>query len=251
MTTEGKDYILNLDGFQDDNIWKNFIENEMKDKYFKVIQKKINLRGGIIYPPSNFVFNAFINTPFDKVKVIIIAQDPYINENQAHGLAFSVKDGTKPPPSLINIFKELENNDVEFKIPNPLHGDLTCWTKQGILLLNACLTVIKGKSNSHSSYGWYTFTDKVIKYLSDNHEGLVFLLWGAFAQKKSELIDDKKHLIIKTSHPSPLGANSTNNPFLGSRCFKLCNNYLLENNKVPINWNLEEKKKSKTIKKKN
>lgn len=190
-----------------------------------------------VYPPRELVFNAMRITPFERVRVAIIGQDPYINEHrelgpEAHGLCFSVREGIPAPPSLKNIFKEIDDS---------LHGgrqrrvstDLTRWARQGVLLLNASLTVEAGRSNSHASLGWHVITDDIIKTVSNEHEHVVFMLWGAFAQKKTELIDLTKHLVLKTSHPSPLSAHKG---FLGSGVFLKCNRYLKKNGYPEIDW---------------
>ena len=187
--------------------------------------------GQKVYPKGSDIFNAFLQTPFDEVKVVILGQDPYHGENQAHGLSFSVQKGITPPPSLKNIFKELQTDIPGFKTPD--HGDLTAWAKQGILLLNASLTVRAGSPGSHQKKGWETFTDKVISTISHKKTGVVFILWGAFAQAKSELIDQTKHFIIKSPHPSPFSAERG---FFGSKPFSKTNAILEKEGKKPINW---------------
>ena len=197
-----------------DNSWNEILEEEFEKKYFidlvSNIRKLIN-DGNIIYPASKNILNAFNLTKFNEVKVIIIGQDPYHNPGQAHGLSFSVPDGEKKPPSLVNIFKEL-SSDIQINVPNS--GNLEKWAKQGVLLLNASLTVEENKPMSHSKIGWQKFTDNVIKLLSDNKENLVFILWGKFAQTKEIFIDETRHFIIKSAHPSPLSAY---NGFFGSK----------------------------------
>jgi uracil-DNA glycosylase len=192
--------------------------------------------GSKVYPPPELVFNTMRLVPFDDVKVVIIGQDPYINEcdgiAEAHGLCFSVKKGIPAPPSLKNIFKEI-NRSIYGDEQKDFSTDLTRWSKQGVLLLNASLTVIAGRSNSHAKLGWHKLTDDIITTLSEKREGVVFMLWGAFAQKKESLINKSKHKIIKTSHPSPLSAHRG---FLGSGVFVNCNSYLTANNKKPIEW---------------
>lgn len=188
--------------------------------------------GKIIYPASKYIFNAFNSTPLDQVKVVIIGQDPYHGPNQAHGLCFSVQPGIAIPPSLQNIFKE-QHSDLGISIPK--HGCLQSWADQGVLLLNATLTVEHSKAGSHQGKGWETFTDKVIHLVSEKTSGVVFLLWGSYAQKKSELIDSAKHLILKAPHPSPLSAHRG---FLGCGHFSKANQYLAQNNKVPVTWAL-------------
>jgi uracil-DNA glycosylase len=193
--------------------------------------------GVVVLPPEHEVFAAFNFTPFDQVKVVILGQDPYHGLNQAHGLAFSVRHGVPPPPSLKNIFAELASDpDVSppFKIPS--HGNLEPWAKQGVLLLNAVLTVQLGMANSHANKGWERFTDAAIRHLSDQRRGLVFLLWGVYAQKKAALIDTTKHHILTAAHPSPLSAQR----FFGCRHFSRANRLLVEQNQTPVDWTLHE-----------
>ena len=187
----------------------------------------------MVFPPSSLIFNAFNLTPFDDVKVVILGQDPYHNIGQAHGLAFSVPDNIQKPPSLINIFKEL-NQDMG--LPIPTHGNLEKWAKEGVLLLNASLTVRAHMAASHAKIGWQHFTDAAIKALSDKKQNLVFILWGNYAIAKENLIDHNKHLILKTVHPSPLSASRG---FFGCRHFSKTNEYLIKNNIKPINWEIE------------
>jgi uracil-DNA glycosylase len=186
----------------------------------------------IIYPPSAEIFNAFNLTPLDKVKVVILGQDPYHGPNQAHGLCFSVRKGIKPPPSLVNIFKEL-HQDVG--IPIPEHGELTSWARQGVFLLNAILTVRQSEAGSHQGKGWEMFTDQVIRSLNEKRENLVFMLWGKYAIAKSALIDPNRHLVLTAPHPSPFSAHTG---FLGCRHFSAANRYLTEHDLTPINWAL-------------
>ena len=186
----------------------------------------------IIYPPMNDLFNAFKLTPYSSVKVVILGQDPYHGEGQAHGLCFSVKEGVKPPPSLVNIYKEIEN---DLGIPAPKSGCLTKWATQGVMLLNTTLSVREGKPNSHSKCGWQDFTDEVIRLLSQREEPMVFLLWGANARSKKKLINSKKHLILESVHPSPLSAF---NGFFGCKHFSRANDFLINNGIKPIDWNL-------------
>ena len=190
--------------------------------------------GQKVYPKGSDIFNAFRQTPFDDVKVVILGQDPYHGENQAHGLSFSVQKGITPPPSLKNIYKELQNDIPGFQAPD--HGDLTSWAKQGALLLNASLTVRAGSPGSHQKKGWETFTDKVISTISEKKTGVVFILWGAFAQAKSELIDQTKHFIIKSPHPSPFSAERG---FFGSKPFSKTNAILEKEGKKPIDWQID------------
>jgi uracil-DNA glycosylase len=212
--------------------WKEVLQNEFKKDYFK--QLKLFLLDEkskhTIYPPGSLIFNAFNLTPFNKVKVVIIGQDPYHGKGQAHGLSFSVPDGIKFPPSLKNIFKELTNN---LGISTPTNGNLTCWAKQGVLLLNATLTVREKQAGSHQGKGWEIFTDRVIRLISDKKEHVVFILWGNFAHQKESLIDTSKHYIIKSAHPSPFSAHRG---FFGSKPFSKTNAKLKEWNLEPIDW---------------
>ena len=214
--------------------WLKFIKSEFDKEYMKNIKKSIlNYKesGKIIYPKNNEIFNAINLTNFEKTKVIILGQDPYHGPGQAHGLSFSVKDGIKPPPSLINIFKEIES-DLSINVEKG-NGNLTRWAKQGVLLLNSLLTVEKGKPLSHKEIGWETLTDKIIEVLNQNKRGLVFILWGSHARSKKYLISQNKNLIIESSHPSPLSAHRG---FIGSKPFSRTNKYLVKNNMNPINW---------------
>jgi uracil-DNA glycosylase len=202
--------------------WQYFLTVENKKPYFQMLKHTLAQRYKVttIYPPKDQVMNAMRLTPFDKVKVVIIGQDPYHGAGQAHGLSFSVQDGVQPPPSLINIFQEVEKS-MGYK-PNE-SGNLERWAKQGVLLLNSTLTVEQGRPNSHADIGWQMFTDNAIKKLNEEREGIVFLLWGSFARRKAELIDGDKHLILKATHPSPLSAY---NGFFGCDHFRICNTYL-------------------------
>lgn len=216
--------------------WKEELNGEFDKPYFEKIVhflKEEKKAGKVVYPPGKLIFNAFECTPFNKVKVVIIGQDPYHNPGQAHGLCFSVADNVPPPPSLVNIFKEI-NSDLD--IPIPRTGNLEKWAKQGVLLLNASLTVEANKPMSHSQIGWHIFTDEVIKHISKDKEHVVFLLWGKFAQNKEVLIDASKHKIFKAAHPSPLSAH---NGFLGCRHFSKTNNWLQEIGEKPIDWSLQ------------
>jgi len=192
--------------------------------------------GQKVYPPRELVFNAMRLTPFSEVKVVILGQDPYINEvkgtPEAHGLCFSVQDGIPAPPSLKNIFQEIQNSIYPGQ-PQAFSTDLSRWAKQGVLLLNASLSVLAGNSNSHAKLGWQQLTDDIIAAISDQRQHVVFMLWGAFAQKKEPLIDRSRHLILKTSHPSPLSAHRG---FLGSGVFSECNDYLRQWQQTPITW---------------
>jgi len=189
-----------------------------------------------VYPPRELVFNAMRLTPFAEVKVVILGQDPYINEYrgvpEAHGLCFSVREGIPAPPSLKNIFKEIENS-IYAGEPQEFSSDLSRWASQGVLLLNASLSVLAGRSNSHADLGWHRLTDDIIETISRQRRNVVFMLWGSFAQKKEPLIDKKKHLVLKTSHPSPLSAHRG---FLGSGVFVKCNDYLRQHGQEPIEW---------------
>jgi len=217
-----------------DETWKKNLKEEFNKPYFENIVlhlKTEKLQGKIIYPPGSLIFNAFNTTPFNKVKVVILGQDPYHGPHQAHGLCFSVQNGVPPPPSLVNIFKEL-HDDIGVKIP--ASGDLTKWALQGVFLLNASLTVRAGDPMSHSKIGWAEFTNTVIKKISDLKDRVVFLLWGKFAQEKKVLIDESRHLILKAAHPSPLSVTG----FLGCRHFSKTNEYLVKNGIDPIDWAL-------------
>jgi len=214
--------------------WLNYLKDEFEKDYMKSLKKLLieeKEKEEIIYPKGSDIFKAFELTPFDKVKVIILGQDPYHGTNQAHGLSFSVQKGVRQPPSLQNIFKELETDIEGFK--TPVDGDLSNWAKQGVLLLNASLTVSAGKAGSHQNQGWEVFTDEVIKTLSEKKENLVFILWGKFAQAKEELIDLNKHYVIKSPHPSPFSAHSG---FFVSKPFSKTNEILKTLGKKEIDW---------------
>ena len=215
--------------------WKGVLKQEFDKPYFQQIPlhlKTEKSQGKTIYPPGSLIFNAFNTTPVDNIKVVIIGQDPYHGPGQAHGLCFSVQNGVPPPPSLVNIFKEL-HDDIGMSIPN--HGNLTKWAQQGVFLLNASLTVRAGEPMSHSKIGWATFTDTVIKKISDTKEHVVFMLWGKFAQDKRMLIDETKHLVLRAAHPSPLSAF---NGFFGCRHFSKANQYLVSKGIDPVDWSL-------------
>lgn len=218
--------------------WKKVLEPVFLKPYFQklveFVKSEYSNQNKIIYPPGSLIFNAFNLTPFNKVKVIIIGQDPYHGPNQAHGLCFSVNKGVAIPPSLRNIYKELER-DLGIKPPN--HGCLSSWAKQGVLLLNAILTVEAGKPGSHQNKGWEIFTDDVIQILNDQKEHLVFLLWGKFAQEKGKNIDRNKHLVLKANHPSPL-ANPPN--FIGCCHFSKANEYLKSYGIEPVDWSIPD-----------
>ncbi len=215
--------------------WKDKLKNEFSKGYFQQIAaylKTEKAQGKTIYPPGALIFNAFDKTPFDKVKVVILGQDPYHGHGQAHGLCFSVQDGVPPPPSLVNIYKEL-NTDIGMAIP--LTGNLTKWAEQGVFLLNAILTVRANEPASHSKIGWMDFTNAVIKKISDEKQGVVFLLWGRFAHEKQVLIDETRHHVLKAAHPSPLSAH---NGFFGCRHFSKTNELLVKRGLDPIDWSL-------------
>jgi len=213
--------------------WKTVLHNEFEKEYFKELTSyvKEEYAHHTCFPPENEIFNAFSYCPFDDVKVVIIGQDPYHGVDQANGLCFSVKEGIKHPPSLVNIFKELQTN-VGKEYPDS--GNLEAWAKQGVLLLNATLTVRAHEAGSHQKKGWETFTDVVIKSISDKKENVVFLLWGGYAKRKVKLIDTNKHDILTSGHPSPLSANR--GFWFGNNHFSKCNEILLKNNKEPILW---------------
>ena len=216
--------------------WKPYLEAEFEKEYMKNLKaflRQEKEQGNTAYPPGPLIFNAFNHTPFDKVKVVILGQDPYHGKGQAHGLSFSVQKGITPPPSLKNIFKELKTDVQGFQIPD--HGDLTKWAEEGILLLNAVLTVRAGEANSHKNRGWETFTDKVIEVLSQQKEGLVFLLWGKYAQVKASIINTSKHFALNAAHPSPYSADSG---FFGCRHFSKTNALLQQQGKKEIDWQL-------------
>ena len=224
---------IKLENVKIEKSWKNELRDEFLSPYF--LQIKENLinakKNEVVFPPSELIFNAFNITPFDEVKVVILGQDPYHGVNQAMGLSFSVPKGVKIPPSLINIFKELQ---MEFGYEIPKNGDLTNWAKQGVLLLNSSLSVAANKPNSHSKFGWQIFTDSVIKILSQKRQNLVFMLWGNYAKAKANLIDENRHLVLKAAHPSPLAGGA----FFGCNHFKKCNEYLKLHNKNEIDWRI-------------
>lgn len=212
--------------------WKEALLPEFSKDYFirltDFVRKEYHET--TVYPPGKLIFNAFNLCPFDKVKVVIIGQDPYHGPGQAHGLCFSVNDGIQPPPSLVNIFKEI-NSDLGKPVPQS--GNLTRWAEQGVLLLNATLTVRAHQAGSHQRKGWEEFTDAVIRKLAEEKTHLVFILWGAYAQKKGAFIDRNRHLVLTSVHPSPLSAH---NGFFGNHHFSLANDYLVKNGKTAIDW---------------
>ncbi len=214
--------------------WLEVLSDEFGKPYMVELKKFLKEEketGHKVFPKGSDIFNAFNTTPFDKVKVVILGQDPYHGEHQAHGLSFSVQKGITPPPSLRNIYKELVTDIPGFTVPS--HGDLTEWAKQGVLLLNATLTVRANTAGSHQKRGWEEFTDHVIKTISDKKKGVIFILWGAYAQAKAALIDQTKHSIIKSVHPSPLSAH---NGFWGSKPFSKTNEILAKRGDTSIDW---------------
>lgn len=215
--------------------WKNVLNDEFNKEYFIKLKEYLveEKKKYTVYPPGSQIFAAFNHTPFNSVKVVILGQDPYHGPGQAHGLCFSVPKGIPAPPSLQNIFKEL-NNDLGLPIPN--HGNLEKWAKQGVLLLNATLTVRANQAGSHQNKGWETFTDAAIKALSEHHKGLVFILWGNYAQAKTRIIDASKHFILTAPHPSPLSASRG---FFGCKHFSKTNRLLTSIGKDPIDWALD------------
>ena len=216
-----------------DESWYKVLREQFEAPYFADLKSFLveEKQHYAVYPPGKLIFNAFNLTPFDKVKVVILGQDPYHGPGQAHGLSFSVPDGVQFPPSLLNIFKEL-NNDLG--IPMAHSGNLEKWAREGVLLLNAVLTVRASEPTSHSSIGWQRFTDAVIRKISDECEAVVFLLWGNYARAKRELIDSSKHYVLEAAHPSPLARGA----FFGCRHFSKTNELLTKHNKTPINWQL-------------
>lgn len=229
--------LAKLNKVQLDESWKyglsEFLLSPKMDELraFLVEEKKADK---IIYPPNHLIFNALNTTPLDRVKVVILGQDPYHGPNQAHGLSFSVQKGVALPPSLRNIFHELH---ADLGVERPKHGDLTHWAEQGVLLLNAVLTVEAGQPTSHQKRGWEEFTDQVIDVLNEQREHIVFILWGAYAQRKGQRINQDKHLVLKAAHPSPLAANRGG--FFGCKVFSKSNNYLKQHGIEPIDWQLD------------
>jgi uracil-DNA glycosylase len=216
--------------------WKQELKQEFPKAYFQQIVtllKTEKIQGKTIYPPGPLIFNAFTQTPFTNVKAVILGQDPYHGPGQAHGLSFSVQEGVNPPPSLMNIYKEIEA-DLGIGMP-ARYGNLTKWAQQGVLLLNAFLTVRANEPASHSKVGWEDFTNAVIKKISDEKKGIVFLLWGKFAQEKQVLIDETKHYVLKAAHPSPFSADKG---FFGCKHFSKTNELLLKQGVEPIDWKL-------------
>jgi uracil-DNA glycosylase len=217
--------------------WKRRLADEFDKPYMAALRQFLLQRkraGAVIYPPGRLIFNALDSTPFDAVKVVILGQDPYHGPGQAHGLCFSVPRGVPPPPSLANIFVELHN---EFSMPHPSHGCLESWATQGVLLLNSVLTVERGKAASHQGRGWEQFTDRVVQVLDEQRDGLVFLLWGAYAERKGRIIDRSRHLVLSSPHPSPLSAHRG---FFGNGHFAAANRYLAGNGRKPIDWRIPD-----------
>lgn len=212
--------------------WKIYLKEEFEKEYFKNLVEfvKAEYATQSVYPPGPYIFKALNETPFEKLKVVILGQDPYHTPGVANGLAFSANEGQRIPPSLLNIYKEINK---EFGTPIPSSPDLTRWAKQGVLLLNATLTVRKSEAGSHQNKGWETFTDAIIKVVSENKEHVVFLLWGAYVQKKASFVDEKKHLVLKSPHPSPFSADRG---FFGNNHFMQTNEYLRLHNEDEIIW---------------
>ena len=226
---------LSLVSLLKNELWKSVLKSEFNQNYFLDLEKFLHQeykKNKIIYPDRSEIFNALNTVDLNKVKVVILGQDPYHGAGEDHGLSFSVKTGIKIPPSLKNIFKELE---TDLKISNVLSGDLTKWANQGVLLLNTVLTVEKDKAHSHAKKGWENFTDKIIELVSKNNDHVVFILWGKAAQLKIKLIDKSKHLVLQHVHPSPL---SSYRGFFGSKPFSQTNQWLVKQKKNPVNWSL-------------
>jgi uracil-DNA glycosylase len=215
--------------------WLNVLATEFEQPYFANLKTFLveEKQRYAVYPPGSLIFNAFAHTPFDNVKVVILGQDPYHGKGQAHGLCFSVPDGVPPPPSLVNMFKEIHN---DLGVAPSASGNLECWADQGVFLLNATLTVRAATAGSHQNKGWEPFTDKVIQTLSSGRENLVFMLWGNFARAKKKLIDTQKHLVLEAAHPSPL---SVYNGFFGCKHFSKANEYLRQHGIEPIDWSVK------------
>ena len=226
---------MKLSQYLTDASWSDVLKDEFKKPYFLELEKTLSKAYAeeTVYPPKNDLFTALNLTPFLKVKVVIIGQDPYHGAGQAHGLSFSVKKGVKLPPSLVNIYKELE---ADAGITPPKDGDLEAWAREGVLMLNNQLSVIEGKPMSHKDIGWNEFTNKIIEVLNEKRENIVFILWGSPAQKKAQAVDTKKHHIIKSVHPSPL---SSYRGFFGSKPFTKANTFLESRSIRPISWKLD------------
>lgn len=215
-----------------DDSWKKQLAEEFEQPYFKELADFVRMEysHGVIFPPAGKIFNAFDSCPFDQVKVVILGQDPYHEPGQAHGLSFSVPDNVSFPPSLRNIFKEIQD---DLGLPVPQSGDLSRWARQGVLLLNSTLTVRGGQAGSHQGHGWETFTDAVIRQLAEKRDGLVFILWGSYARRKGAFIDRNRHLVLESAHPSPLSAY---NGFFGNHHFSRANVWLEQHGMSPIFW---------------
>jgi len=216
--------------------WLNLLKPQFEQEYMLSLRKFLMTRKqhrAVIYPPGPQIFNALNSTPFDQVRVVILGQDPYHGPGQAHGLCFSVMPGVKTPPSLANIYREIQS---DLGIDMPHHGYLQSWAEQGVLLLNAVLTVERGQAGSHQGKGWENFTDEVVRLLNDKTQGLVFMLWGSYAMKKGSMIDRKRHLVLTAPHPSPLSAHRG---FLGCKHFSAANDYLEKQQKQPIDWSVK------------
>lgn len=220
-----------------ENDWQKLLEEEMEKDYYKDLRKFLidEYNTQVVYPEMYSIYNALHYTDYKKVKVLLLGQDPYHGPNQAHGFAFSVQEGVRTPPSLLNMYKELQN-DLGYEIPN--HGNLQKWADEGVLLLNTSLTVRSGQANSHSGKGWEVFTDKIIKLVNEREDPVVFILWGSNARSKKKYIDTKKHMIIESAHPSPLSAYRG---FFGSKPYSRTNDFLKSVGKEPIDWKIENK----------
>ncbi|WNG23537.1 uracil-DNA glycosylase [Cystobacter fuscus] len=214
--------------------WREALGDVLASQGFRQLEEFVarERQQHTVYPPEEDLFSAFRLTPYGQVKVLILGQDPYHGAGQAHGLAFSVRPGVKPPPSLVNIFKELQS---DLGLPRPKEGSLVPWAEQGVLLLNAVLTVREAEPNSHAGHGWETFTDAVIRAVNEQPEPVVFVLWGSYAQKKQALIDERRHAVLKGPHPSPLSASRG---FFGSKPFSLANAELEKRGRAPVDWRL-------------
>ena len=217
--------------------WLSRLQDQFEQDYMQKLRQFLLTRKqhrAVIYPPGNQIFSALDSTPFDKVRVVILGQDPYHGPGQAHGLCFSVKPGVKVPPSLVNIYAEIKS---DLGIAPPAHGYLQSWAEQGVLLLNAVLTVERGQAGSHQGKGWEKFTDTIVQLLNEEREGLVFMLWGNYAKRKGSVINRHKHLVLNAPHPSPLSAHQG---FFGCRHFSQANDYLKQHGQEPIDWSVPE-----------
>lgn len=236
--SQDSDKVKSADNIKLEESWKKVLSAEFEKPYMKELRAFLKTeiaKGKVIYPRAKEYFAAFHYTPFKKVKVVILGQDPYHGPGQAHGLCFSVKPEVPPPPSLVNMYKELAT-DVGAKAPK--HGCLVSWAEQGVFLLNSVLTVEAAQAGSHRDKGWEKFTDKVIEVINENHTPVVFILWGSYAQAKGKIIDRKKHLVLEAPHPSPL---SSYRGFFGSKPFSQANKFLISKGQTPIDWQLPEK----------